>query len=174
MELLAGISNRKYLFSAVVMTIFFWGLFSIGNNSHFISQPIQFNHNLHVDEQEMECEECHVQVMNHQKASLPSLEICIDCHTEPMTESESEEILLNYINGETDIPWNRIYQVPDHVYFSHRRHVTLGNVECIQCHGDVKALIEPPGEPIIYNTMDRCISCHEEHQVDNDCLACHR
>jgi hypothetical protein len=90
-----------------------------------------------------------------------------------MTESELEEMLLTYTNENRAIPWQRIYQVPDHVYFSHRRHVTLGKLECEKCHGNVRQLTAPPERPLIDQSMNWCMDCHEENSVSNDCLGCH-
>lgn len=139
-----------------------------------IIQPLPFNHNLHVDEHELECTDCHTQATEHPRATLPGIDICQDCHMESLTETALEDQLLAYTTENREIPWQRIYRVPDHVYFSHRRHVTLGNVPCAVCHGDVPALTEPPQYPLVPVTMDRCMTCHEEHQLTNDCLACHR
>lgn len=158
----------------VFLLLIITAYFSLAGNSHVIIQPLAFNHQLHVVDQDLLCEDCHVQVKSHPKASLPSLEICADCHSDAMTESAAENKLLQFVNEEIEIPWKRIYTVDDHVYFSHRRHVTLGNVSCESCHGNVSELTVPAGEPLVEISMDKCMECHEEHQVDNDCLACHR
>jgi len=78
------------------------------------------------------------------------------------------------VENSEEIIWNRIYELPDHVYFSHRRHIALGKIECAQCHGDIHAFETPPLIPFVALTMDFCIDCHDEHKVNNDCLACHR
>ncbi|MFQ6674657.1 MAG: cytochrome c3 family protein [Fidelibacterota bacterium] len=137
-------------------------------------QPISFNHEVHVEGEDLDCTLCHTQVMKRSRATLPRIKICQKCHYEPITETESERTLLAFASEGREVPWRRIYQVPRHVYFSHRRHVKLGNIPCESCHGDVRKLTEPPEYPLIAPTMGYCTKCHEEHQITNDCLACHR
>jgi len=38
------------------------------------------------------------------------------------------------------IEWIRVHNLPDHVYFSHAQHVTVGKLECQQCHGPVEEM----------------------------------
>lgn len=144
-----------------------------GKNAAVI-QPIPFNHHLHVEDQELECTLCHTQVETHEHATLPVNEICEECHSEELTGSELEIKLRGYFTEKNEIPWQRIYQVPDHVYFSHRRHVVSGKIGCESCHGNVKELTEPPPHPLIPPTMDFCTNCHKKLNITNDCLACHR
>lgn len=137
-------------------------------------QPIEFNHNKHIDEIGMDCQECHTYVISSRKATLPGKQICLECHEEQLGESTEEEKLVALLQSDEQLNWQRVYVLPKHVYFSHFRHVTLGQINCQQCHGDMKLLTSPPSEPetdII--DMDYCIDCHSERQVNNDCLACH-
>jgi hypothetical protein len=138
-------------------------------------QPIQYNHKIHIEEAGAECVDCHIYVEEMSSASIPTLEICQDCHgDEPISESAEELKLLKYIEEKREIPWERIYKVPEHVYFSHRRHVVLGELECSNCHGNVAELSVSVDEPFLPVTMDNCIDCHKQHKVSNDCLTCHR
>ena len=61
------------------------------------------------------------------------------------------------------IEWTRIHMVPDHVFFSHEQHVSIGQVECQQCHGKVEQM------EVVYQysplSMGWCINCHRETQV---------
>lgn len=97
---------------------------------------------------------------------------------EPDAESDEKAKLAAYVeswkkSGE-DIPWRRIYDVPSHVYYSHRRHVTVAGIECATCHGDIGASTAPPRAPLNDISMAFCIACHEEQEVTTDCNACHR
>jgi cytochrome c2 len=38
------------------------------------------------------------------------------------------------------IEWVRIHNLPDHVFFSHEQHVTVGKLECQECHGPVEEM----------------------------------
>jgi cytochrome c2 len=61
------------------------------------------------------------------------------------------------------IEWVRIHNLPDHVYFNHAQHVTVGKVECQQCHGKVEAMeVVEQYSPL---SMGWCINCHRETDV---------
>ncbi len=72
------------------------------------------------------------------------------------------------------IPWKRIYRQPDYVFFSHRRHVVIGKVECKSCHGDMSELTSPLPRPVVNQSMTWCMNCHEQKQASLDCIACHK
>lgn len=61
------------------------------------------------------------------------------------------------------IEWIRIHNLPDHVYFNHAQHVTVGKVECQNCHGKVEEM-EVVGQysPL---SMGWCINCHRQTEV---------
>jgi hypothetical protein len=138
------------------------------------NQPIAYNHSIHINDVGMECVECHVGVENRARATLPTIEICESCHSEMNGESENELFVVAAVENNKEIHWERIYELPDHVYFSHRRHISLGKIECSQCHGDIQAFESPPLIPDVALTMEFCMDCHKKHNVTNDCLACHR
>jgi len=138
-------------------------------------QPLGYNHKIHVDNVGLECKDCHRHVEDMAAATIPTLDVCAGCHTdEPFSESPEEKKLLKYIAEGSEIPWKEIYNVPDHVYFSHRRHVIGGELECSACHGNVGGFTRPVSSEFIPVTMENCMDCHKQHQVTNDCLACHR
>lgn len=137
-----------------------------------IKQPIAFNHKIHA-ENGLECLDCHPYFEEHQSSGKPTIEVCSGCHEEPLGESEEEEKLIEYISAGKEIDWQRLYSVPEDVYFSHRRHVVLGGLECQMCHGSIGESLQPPSRPKKI-TMKMCINCHEEKEVNNDCISCHR
>lgn len=140
-----------------------------------IVQPIQYNHNIHVEQEGMECIDCHRYVEDKPYATIPQVDICSDCHGgDPISESAEEEILLGQLENDEEIAWRRIYEVPDHVYFSHRRHVTLGEIACSTCHGNVAQQVVPVPAPVNRLSMEWCMGCHRDNQVSTDCLTCHR
>ena len=66
----------------------------------------------------------------------------------------------HYIKGE-EVPWIKVHDLPDFVYFSHKRHVKSG-VACQECHGEIQAdhtVARRVGEL----TMGWCLNCHESH-----------
>lgn len=136
-----------------------------------VRQPIAFNHKIHAAN-DLECLDCHPYYEEQASSGKPTLETCITCHEEPLGESKAERKLIEYIKSEEEIRWERLYQVPEDVYFSHRRHVVLGNIECSTCHGDIGESPQPPSKPLKIK-MKKCMKCHEEKEADNDCIACH-
>lgn len=163
-------TRNKILIIGLLIGLLIWSIAA----SDIQRQPIAFNHNLHVVEVGMDCSECHQYVTKSRKATLPTKEICSDCHSEVQGESAEEEKLVSFLESEDELDWQRIYILPKHVYFSHFRHVTLGQIGCQYCHGDMKELTSPPVEKAVdIDDMDFCMDCHEERQVNNDCLTCH-
>ncbi len=67
-------------------------------------------------------------------------------------------------DGATPIPWVRIHNLPDHVYFNHSQHVKVGKQQCQSCHGNIQEM------PEVYQftdlSMGWCINCHRETKVD--------
>lgn len=138
-----------------------------------LSQPIAFSHQLHVEEMGAECTDCHQHVLTGARATIPNIAVCADCHEEAQSESPEEAKLVEYIQAGEPIPWIKVYTVPDHVYFSHRRHAAIAAIECENCHGEVGQRTEPVVRPAVKMTMDHCMDCHEESGASNDCIWCH-
>ena len=67
-------------------------------------------------------------------------------------------------DGAKPIPWVRIHNLPDHVYFNHSQHVKVGKQQCQTCHGNIQEM------PEVYQftdlSMGWCINCHRESKVD--------
>lgn len=82
--------------------------------------------------------------------------------------------MANYVLSETAIPWQEVHTVPDYVYFSHRRHVSLAEIGCQECHGKVSEMKMPFTSAAMTMDMEWCMDCHEENEVTNDCYSCHR
>ena len=61
------------------------------------------------------------------------------------------------------IEWIRIHNLPDHVYFNHAQHVTVGQVECQTCHGKVEEMeVMEQMSPL---SMGWCVNCHRQTEV---------
>lgn len=67
------------------------------------------------------------------------------------------------------IEWVKIHNLPDHAYFNHAQHVSVGKVECQTCHGPVEEMeVVQQYSPL---SMGWCINCHRKTEVkfaDND------
>ncbi|MBM2842012.1 MAG: cytochrome, partial [Bacteroidetes bacterium] len=137
--------------------------------------PLAFNHKAHIENAGMNCKDCHVNVETLAAASIPTLEVCQTCHSdEPLSKSPIEQELFKYVADKKEIPWVQIHTVPEQVYFSHRRHVTIGGLDCTNCHGNIAGMTTPIISPTFPLTMKHCMDCHKQHKVTNDCLSCHR
>ncbi|GAB4256005.1 MAG: cytochrome c3 family protein [Deferrisomatales bacterium] len=162
-----------------ILAASWWALLG-GVGRAAITQPVAFNHKLHVEDNGLECVECHVYVRSQPFAGLPGVEKCLECHEEPQTDSAEEEKIRQTAEQGGELQWNRIYDVPDHVYYSHRRHVVAGGLECGECHGPIAESTSPPTRPLNEITMDFCIECHMERDVamagdgPGDCFSCHK
>ena len=62
-----------------------------------------------------------------------------------------------------EIPWKRIHNLPDHVYFNHSQHVAVGKVACQKCHGEVEKMEVLKQYSTL--SMGWCINCHRETEV---------
>jgi hypothetical protein len=79
-----------------------------------------------------------------------------------------EEALTNEMTGDEKIAgpveWVRIHNLPDHAYFNHAQHVTVGNLKCQNCHGPVEEM------ELVYQysplSMGWCINCHRQTKVE--------
>jgi len=156
------------LFGVAIFTILY--LTTVKSNS--FSQPIQFSHLKH-KEQGLECDTCHTYFSSQKIAGIPNIDICMQCHSEAITESREEEKIREYSQKGELIPWQRMYSLPSHVYFSHSRHVGTGKLSCADCHGNIGELNSPPEEPPKKISMKNCMKCHELKRVKNDCIFCH-
>jgi hypothetical protein len=157
-----------YLVLVMGLVVIYWAKMGEPN----IKQPIQFNHLKH--KEIAECETCHKYIKELTFASLPTQEDCAACHEDLITDSPEEKKLHQYIEKGQDIPWKRLYRKPPHVYFSHKRHVALGGLECEPCHGDMGSQPTPPRKPIVALKMNDCLACHKSSGVKTDCVTCHR
>jgi len=135
-------------------------------------QPISFNHKKHL-EQGVDCLTCHPYPKEQTLSGMPPLATCLECHKEPLTKNPEEEKIRQFQKKNQEIPWKKLYGQPDHVFFSHRRHVVLAKMECKSCHGDIGRSEKPPSKPWVKMTMKWCMDCHTKSKVTNDCLACH-
>ncbi len=163
---------RQNLLKTIFLTLAC--VFFLRDGAGATEQPIQFNHYKHTQELELECVMCHQGVKDKVRATIPSIEICIECHSEPVTDSPEEEKIRTYYSKGEEIPWKRLFQVPEHVFFSHRRHVTVADLECENCHGDMAQRTKPPSKAPMKIKMNKCLSCHRKLQAKTDCVSCHR
>lgn len=145
------------------------GLYSVGVQQGYApKQPIAFSHKIHAGQYEIDCKYCHVGVMKGKSATIPSVNICMNCHNQIKSgtttgEGEIAKIVSAY-NENKPIEWVRIHNLPDLAYFNHAQHVNVGGIECQTCHGPVQEMDVVRQHSLL--TMGWCIDCHRNTDVN--------
>ncbi|MDX5469600.1 MAG: c-type cytochrome [Bacteroidota bacterium] len=167
--------------SLVVVTVFmlaFGGwFFSYANTEIGVqqgyapTQPINFSHKIHAGDHEIDCKYCHSSVEVSKQASVPAVSTCMNCHSyidakDKYNGEVSPEIQKIRTAYETNTPikWVRIHNLPDHAYFNHAQHVSVGKVECQACHGPIETMDKVEQHSSLQ--MGWCVNCHRESKVD--------
>ena len=154
-------------------------------------QPIFYSHKVHAGINQISCLYCHGNGWESKTAAIPSTNMCMNCHKtiqkyngEPLYDSHG-----NLVDGTTEIqklykyagfdpqnaeawdpekaqpiPWVKIHNLPDHVYFNHAQHIRIGDVQCQTCHGEVTAMHEV--KQFSELSMGWCVNCHRETKVN--------
>ena len=132
--------------------------------------PIGFSHQTHVTGAGLDCQFCHAYARRSPVAGMPPLSRCAGCHRFVEPDSPDIQRLLARFDAGEPLAWPRVHDLPDHVRFTHKRHVRAG-IACGACHGDVGRMeLAEQTAPL---TMGWCVSCHETRQAPIDCLTCH-
>ena len=188
----------SFIVFCAVITFGYIDLMGIGvYEAYEPEQPIYFNHAVHAQKHEIDCEYCHFTARKSRHASIPHAMLCMNCHKEVhegaitgTTEIAKIHEAVGF-NTETNkydlepgdpIKWNKVHNLPDHVFFSHKQHVEVGGVDCKQCHGPVDKFISGRISPVEETnaqdlpgliqlskptlTMGWCIECHKESKID--------
>jgi hypothetical protein len=145
---------------AFVLFLAYYGFWpSTRTQGYMPRQPVPYSHELHVGQLGMDCRYCHTGVESAAAASIPPTATCMNCHTAIWPESAPLQPVRNsYATGEP-VPWLRVHDLPDFVYFNHSAHVTRG-VGCVTCHGRIDKMQEVyQAEPI---SMGWCLDCHRD------------
>jgi mono/diheme cytochrome c family protein len=148
-------------------------------------QPIAYSHKLHAGVLKLDCKYCHIGVEESKSATIPSLNICMNCHkgVQKASTAEGDEVspeiakiykALDY-NPEKSgteafgpnpqpIRWVRIHNLPDHAYFNHSQHVKVGGLACQTCHGPIEKMEVVQQWSSLQ--MGWCIDCHRNAGID--------
>ncbi len=122
-------------------------------------QPVPFSHEHHVMGLGLQCQYCHTSVEKSGYAGIPPTKTCMNCHAQIWTNAGLlQPVRESWATGQS-IPWIKVHDLPDFVYFNHEIHVAKG-IGCSSCHGRVDLM------PLMYeeNTlqMEWCLSCHRD------------
>lgn len=166
-ERMAGVwQEGKAVFSDIQALDIFWD----HARGYKPTQPINYNHQIHVEKNGMECQYCHSGVAKSPFATIPSVELCMGCHKTVRTEMPEIKKLAEYFEKKEPIPWEPVNHLPEHVRFTHERHVKAG-VGCQNCHGQVQKM--DVVEKVSSLKMGFCVTCHRDKGASIDCATCH-
>lgn len=174
--------TKKILGPVVVIGLFglcalIWALNNnkivIGYNKGYQpDQPIPFSHELHAGQNKIDCKYCHTGTEVSRHASVPSLNICMNCHMVVKVDSPWIQKITEAYNSGKSIAWQKVTLLPDHVKFNHAMHIKAGK-DCTTCHGQVAEMSK------VYQSsslaMGWCVNCHRqpENKAPLNCSTCH-
>jgi menaquinone reductase, multiheme cytochrome c subunit len=120
-------------------------------------QPVPYSHALHAGQLGIDCRYCHKTVEETAAAAIPATQICMNCHQKIRAQSAKLIPVRESFATGMPVPWIRVHDLPDYVYFNHSAHVRRG-VGCVSCHGRIdKMEIVSQEKPL---TMGWCLECH--------------
>lgn len=176
------LTSLVLIFFLVLGTVDLWDrLMAVGvYEGYKPEQPISFNHTLHAGEMGIDCQYCHSGAADSKHAGIPAASVCMNCHvaiSEGRSDNGTEDIQrlyaavgwdsekMDYTAEPQPISWVKVHNLPDHVYFNHSQHVTVGGVECQTCHGpiDEEYTVAEQFAPL---TMGWCLDCHNSTDID--------
>ena len=155
---------RSSLAGVLVLALFAgWLIMTLMRSSwatkqyEFVDQPIQFSHKHHVAGVGLDCRYCHTSVEKSSFAGIPPTKTCMNCHSQIWVNAPILEPVRASFRTDTPLSWNRVYDLPNFVYFNHQIHIKQG-VGCNVCHGQIDNM------PLTYQAtsllMEFCIDCH--------------
>jgi mono/diheme cytochrome c family protein len=187
--------NKAYIaFVAIVLFIAGGYMTTVGamklgrSKDYQPEQPIYYSHKVHAGVNQINCQYCHTGTYQGKQATLPSVNVCMNCHA-AINEYKGEALKRengDVVDGTAEIkklykyagftegqPWDaskakpiewvRIHNLPDHVYFNHAQHVNAGQVACQQCHGEIQKMGEV--KQFADLSMGWCVNCHRQTKV---------
>lgn len=125
------------------------------------TQPVPFQHSLHVQQLGLDCRYCHSYVEVSEHSNVPSTQTCMNCHTAIKSNSPKLQPVRDSWKTGQPVEWVRIHRVPDYAYYNHSAHVNRG-ISCVSCHGQINEMEvvwhdQPQG-------MAWCLNCHRNPQ----------
>ncbi len=126
------------------------------------------------------CRYCHTMPYEGRHSTLPSTDICMNCHSVVGQDKEWVLVLKGYWERGEPIPWVKVHDLPDFVYYDHSAHLNAVDdkgqpkLDCVNCHLDVKndSVVQVRTK---FN-MGWCVECHRKPEMaaSTDCVTCHR
>lgn len=172
MSLVFPKSANRLPLQIVVFVIVLGGLVTAGATYYFTPkytrvgyapvQPVPFNHALHTGQLGLDCRYCHTAVDKGPHSTVPAAQTCMNCHSIIKKDSPLLAPVRASFESGDPVPWVKIHQAPDFVYFNHSVHVARG-VSCVECHNNITQTAE--GETMAQRqplSMSFCLDCHRD------------
>jgi hypothetical protein len=157
--------------SSIAILLFILLFYLLDLNQAEPAQPIAFSHKTHAGMNQIPCLYCHQYARKAAVAGIPSVEKCRSCHMVVDPDHPEVKKILNYWDKKESISWIKVIDLPDHVYFTHKRHIRSG-IDCFICHGAVEQM-ERLYQPLKFK-MGMCLGCHRQRKASIDCWTCHK
>jgi hypothetical protein len=145
-----------------------WYYPTASNQGYAPEQPIPFSHKLHAGDNKIACLYCHSEAEKSRHAGVPGVGVCMNCHSVVKTDSPWVQKIQAAYKDKKPIEWVRVHELPDYVYFPHKRHVAKG-VTCDTCHGNVAQMDRV--KQVSALTMGWCMECHRGESTPKAVLA---
>lgn len=94
----------------------------------------------------------------------------MNCHGYVKAESPLIVEIAKKFENKEPIVWQKVFDLPDHVWFNHKRHIKKG-FKCQRCHGPIEK-VDVVGRSNDFK-MGFCIGCHRDNEAPTDCWTCH-
>lgn len=120
-------------------------------------QPVPFSHAVHAGELGMDCRYCHTTVEMAAGAAVPPTATCMNCHKQVAPKAATLWPIVESAETGKPVPWVRVHDLPDYVYFDHSAHVTRG-VSCVSCHDRIDRMEQVYQAKTL--SMAWCLDCH--------------
>ncbi len=190
--------NKVYIAVAILVVFLVGGYYlsegAIGLGRQQGYQPVQpifYSHRVHAGINQISCLYCHSNAMVSKHATVPPLNVCMNCHAAINEYSKGPKLyredgsevdgtaeiqkLYSYVGYDPKtstyhtedarpVEWTKIHNLPDHVFFSHAQHTAAGKVQCQTCHGPIQTMDEV--HQFAPLSMGWCINCHRTTKVD--------
>jgi hypothetical protein len=154
------------IFGGIIFLIAVFSATAAIYNSPYISgvgvpreQPVPFSHKHHVTDDGIDCRYCHTSVENSSFAGIPSVKICMNCHTQIWSQSPVLAPVRESFRTGGSLEWTRVHNLPGFVYFNHSIHVHKG-MGCSTCHGRIDQMPLTWRVNTLY--MEWCLDCHQQ------------
>lgn len=125
-----------------------------------------FSHQFHVEDQEIDCETCHIDIATSgsaQDRNLPTMDECSSCHD--VEDDENCGMCHRDIEDPSAPP-----EVDRPIEFPHETHLSR-QTPCETCHSGIATATE--SVPELMPLMAVCMNCHDGEQATKECRACH-